>query len=148
MVRRTFLKNTIKLFFLFLSLVSITIFSLFTYPWKIRKKELLFYNVMDEENLPVKGVRQVFIKYIRNDRSIKSKAFLVNTGNNLFALSPVCTHLGCLVNWNRPKRKFLCPCHGGKYDMEGNVVDGPPPAPLKRLPLKVEKGKVYVGLRV
>jgi cytochrome b6-f complex iron-sulfur subunit len=148
MVRRTFLKNIIKLFFLFLSVVSVTIFSLFTYPWKIRKKELVFHDVMDEEKLPIKGVRQVFMKYIRNDRPINSKAFLVNTGKDLFALSPVCTHLGCLVSWHRPKGKFLCPCHGGQYDMEGNVADGPPPAPLKRLPMKVEKGKVYIGLRI
>ncbi len=148
MVRRIFLKNIIKLFFLFLSVVSVTIFSLFAYPWKIRKKELVFHDVMDEDELPVKGVRQVFIKYIRNDRPINSKAFLVNTGKDLFALSPVCTHLGCLVSWHRPKGRFLCPCHGGQYDMEGNVADGPPPASLKRLPLKVEKGKVYIGLRI
>ncbi len=148
MLRRTFLKNTIKLFYLFLSAVALSVFSLFAYPWKIRKKELQFHPVSGEEALPRKGVRQVFIEYIRNDRPMNIKAFIVNTGGELFALSPVCTHLGCLVSWHRPKGRFLCPCHGGQYDMEGKVVKGPPPAPLNRLPMKVEGGKVYIGLRI
>lgn len=148
MDRRTFLKRTIKVFFFLLSVISVSIYSIFVYPWKIRRKELVFYHVTDEDMLPVKGVRQVFFKYERNNRSINSKAFIVNSGDDLFALSPVCTHLGCLVNWHRPKNRFLCPCHGGHYDMRGNVVKGPPPAPLNRIPLKIEDGKVYIGLRV
>lgn len=148
MVRRTFLKQIIKLFFLLLSVVSASIFSIFIYPWKVRKKELVFYHVTDEELLPVRGVRQVFFKYERNNTPINAKAFIVNTGEELFALSPVCTHLGCLVNWYRPKKRFLCPCHGGQYDMNGNVVEGPPPSPLRKLPLKMENGKVYLGLSV
>lgn len=148
MVRRTFLKKIIKLFFFLLSLISALIFSAFIYPWKVRRKELVFYQVTDEDMLPIKGVRQVFFKYKRNNTSINSKAFIINSGEDLFALSPVCTHLGCLVNWHRPKNRFLCPCHGGQYDMDGNAVKGPPPAPLKKLPLKIENGKVYIGLRV
>jgi Rieske Fe-S protein len=66
--------------------------------------------------------------------------------SGLFALSPVCTHLGCLVNWDYNKKEFICPCHGGKYDMEGKVRGGPPPAPLNRLPLEVRDEKVYIGM--
>ncbi|HDO21685.1 MAG TPA: ubiquinol-cytochrome c reductase iron-sulfur subunit [Nitrospirae bacterium] len=148
MVRRTFLKKTIKLFFFVVSSISISVFFLFSYPWKIRKKELTFFYVTDEDMLPVKGVRQVSIEYSRYSRPMRTKAYIVNTGSELFALSPVCSHLGCLVNWNWPRKRFLCPCHGGQYDITGNVIKGPPPAPLSRLPMKIDKEKVYIGLRV
>jgi Rieske Fe-S protein len=62
----------------------------------------------------------------------------------LFALSATCTHLGCLVRWRSDEGLFVCPCHTGKFDAEGNVVLGPPPAPLRRLDLKVENGQVKV----
>ncbi|UCG78436.1 MAG: ubiquinol-cytochrome c reductase iron-sulfur subunit [Nitrospirota bacterium] len=148
MVRRDFLKSTVKIFFLLISIISVSVFSIFTYPWKFKRKELTFFHATDEEALPIKGVRQVFIKHIRGNTQINSKAFIVNSGSELFALSPVCTHLGCLVNWYRPKNRFLCPCHGGQYDMNGKVVKGPPPADLNRMPIKIEDGKVYIGLRV
>merc|ERR1711998_371345 len=46
-----------------------------------------------------------------------------------FALNAVCTHLGCVVPWNKAENKFMCPCHGSQYNKEGKVVRGP--APLK-----------------
>jgi cytochrome b6-f complex iron-sulfur subunit len=75
-------------------------------------------------------------------------AYIVNNGEGVYALSPVCTHLGCLVKYNRHAGGFLCPCHGGKYDIQGNVVAGPPPMSLPKLPLKIENERVFVGMRV
>jgi glycine/D-amino acid oxidase-like deaminating enzyme/nitrite reductase/ring-hydroxylating ferredoxin subunit len=48
------------------------------------------------------------------------------------ALSPVCTHMACEVGWNAAERTWDCPCHGGRFDAKGNVLDGPPNRPLKR----------------
>ena len=52
----------------------------------------------------------------------------------IVALSPVCKHLGCVVNWEGDKTKsehFYCPCHGGLYTKDGTNVPGTPPiAPL------------------
>jgi glycine/D-amino acid oxidase-like deaminating enzyme/nitrite reductase/ring-hydroxylating ferredoxin subunit len=48
----------------------------------------------------------------------------------LHALSPVCTHMGCLVGWNEVERTWDCPCHGGRYSPWGRVVAGPPLADL------------------
>ena len=42
------------------------------------------------------------------------------------ALSPVCTHAGCIVSWNDAEKSWDCPCHGGRYDVYGNVLTGPP----------------------
>lgn len=44
----------------------------------------------------------------------------------LHALSPVCTHAGCIVAWNNAEKSWDCPCHGGRYDIEGKVLTGPP----------------------
>jgi cytochrome b6-f complex iron-sulfur subunit len=146
--RRIFLRRAIKTFFLVFSVLSAILFSLILFPGRVRKKKVSFIYTCSVDALPVKGVRQFYLTYSLNSNTVSMKVFVVNTGTDLFALSPVCTHLGCLVNWNRNKARFLCPCHGGQYDMEGNVVAGPPPAPLRRLPMKTEKESVFVGLRL
>ena len=43
------------------------------------------------------------------------------------------------------QRIFKCPCHDGRYDVEGRVISGPPPAPLKRHETKIEDGKIFLA---
>ncbi|MBE9586664.1 FAD-dependent oxidoreductase [Mucilaginibacter sp. JRF] len=43
----------------------------------------------------------------------------------IHALSPVCTHAGCIVNWNGEEKSWDCPCHGARYDIDGKVLTGP-----------------------
>ena len=43
----------------------------------------------------------------------------------LHAVSPVCTHLGCLVAFNIAERTWDCPCHGSRFDVDGRVIEGP-----------------------
>lgn len=75
-----------------------------------------------------------------------SSAVLVRKrGGDLVALSAVCTHLGCIVQWEMGKQDFLCPCHGGHYSADGVVTAGPPPKPLKKLPFTVAGGNITVG---
>jgi Rieske Fe-S protein len=50
----------------------------------------------------------------------------------LSAVSPICTHMACEVVWNPAERSWDCPCHGGRFTPGGDVLDGPPPAPLTR----------------
>ncbi|MFI5452941.1 FAD-dependent oxidoreductase [Pedobacter sp. UC225_61] len=47
-------------------------------------------------------------------------------------LNPVCTHAGCIVNFNAVEKSWDCPCHGGRFDLEGNVLCGPPRKNLER----------------
>lgn len=49
------------------------------------------------------------------------------------ALSPVCTHAGCIVSFNTEEKSWDCPCHGGRFDLDGKVLCGPPLANLKRV---------------
>lgn len=50
----------------------------------------------------------------------------------LHAVSARCTHMGCLVDFNAAERAWECPCHGSRFDTEGNVVQGPATKPLER----------------
>jgi menaquinol-cytochrome c reductase iron-sulfur subunit len=69
----------------------------------------------------------------------RETVFLVWDGDSTVrALSATCTHLGCQVQWDGAKKRFLCPCHGGVYDASGQVVSGPPPAPLTVLETRVD----------
>jgi glycine/D-amino acid oxidase-like deaminating enzyme/nitrite reductase/ring-hydroxylating ferredoxin subunit len=43
----------------------------------------------------------------------------------IHALSPVCTHAKCIVNWNSEEKSWDCPCHGARYDIDGAVLTGP-----------------------
>jgi cytochrome b6-f complex iron-sulfur subunit len=66
-------------------------------------------------------------------------------GGDLVAFSAVCTHLGCIVQWEKEKQDFLCPCHGGRYTADGTVVSGPPPRPLQKLAFTLANGTITVG---
>ncbi|PST82818.1 oxidoreductase [Pedobacter yulinensis] len=51
------------------------------------------------------------------------------------ALSPTCTHAGCIVDFNPLEKTWDCPCHGGRYDLQGRVITGPPQKALKQIGL-------------
>ncbi len=61
------------------------------------------------------------------------------------AFSAVCTHLGCIVQWQSDKGEFLCPCHAGRFSAQGEVLGGPPPKPLETLPVSTRDGQITVG---
>jgi len=62
----------------------------------------------------------------------------------LIILSNICTHLGCGVWWDDKAEAFLCPCHDGRFDLQGKVLSGPPPKPLARLRWRIQKGEIFV----
>jgi Rieske Fe-S protein len=53
----------------------------------------------------------------------------------LTAVSPVCSHLGCQVNWNTAERSWDCPCHGSRFTPHGDVLQGPAVHRLERKPI-------------
>ncbi|UUO08043.1 Rieske 2Fe-2S domain-containing protein [Blastopirellula sp. J2-11] len=69
----------------------------------------------------------------------------------IYALSTVCTHLGCTPNWLEAEQKFKCPCHGSGFYKDGVNFEGPAPRPLERYAiriaddgqLEIDKSRVY-----
>jgi cytochrome b6-f complex iron-sulfur subunit len=66
-------------------------------------------------------------------------------GSGFIALSRICTHLGCLVGYDKFNDKLICPCHAGEFDLEGNVLSGPATKPLPRYPLKITADHITIG---
>ncbi|MDA8085171.1 MAG: ubiquinol-cytochrome c reductase iron-sulfur subunit [Nitrospiraceae bacterium] len=141
MQRRDFLSWLLKA-----AAVALGIEGLATLPYLYHSRKLgplRYVKAADEEKIPRRGVRQVDFSFAGMTRKI----FIVRMDRELFVLSPTCSHLGCMVNWNYLKQEFDCPCHGGRYDMAGRVIGGPPPKPLARLPYEIKNGSLYVGVR-
>lgn len=57
---------------------------------------------------------------------------LVRVSNtDLRAFSATCTHLDCIVEYQKDRERIWCNCHNGEYDLSGRNVGGPPPRPLQ-----------------
>jgi cytochrome b6-f complex iron-sulfur subunit len=93
--------------------------------------------------IPESDVREGEAKFFEFAGS--SAVLIRKRGGDLAAFSAVCSHLGCIVQWEKDKQDFLCPCHAGHYSSNGDVTAGPPPKPLKKLPFSVADGNITVG---
>jgi Rieske Fe-S protein len=79
----------------------------------------------------------------------RETVFLVWNGDReVKVFSATCTHLGCQVLWDSTAKHFKCPCHGGVYGANGEVLDGPPPRPLTTIEVRVEGADDSVLVRV
>jgi cytochrome b6-f complex iron-sulfur subunit len=61
---------------------------------------------------------------------VSSGIYIVRAQEGFFALSAVCTHLGCLTAWKPELGIIACPCHGSKFKRDGVKIEGPAPKPL------------------
>lgn len=78
---------------------------------------------------------------VQRDRAV----WVVRRGESDFwVYNPHCTHLGCAYHWDDTKQRFLCPCHGGVFTIDGTVVAGPPPRPLDTLEWKMQNDVLLV----
>ena len=67
------------------------------------------------------------------------------TEQEVVAFDIHCTHLGCPLAFSSGSGTFLCPCHGGSFDIQGDVLSGPPPQPMIQYETRVVDGEVQVG---
>ena len=74
-----------------------------------------------------------------------NRLFIFNSADGFYAISSICTHLGC--NVKRTSWGFECPCHGSRFDENGRVVRGPAPSPLNWFALTLSpRGDLVVDL--
>ena len=72
------------------------------------------------------------------------KAYVIGAAGGVYALSAVCTHLGCITRFLSDQNVIACPCHGSRFDLEGNVVQGPAPRPLPWLDVTTDSAGTLV----
>jgi len=111
----------------------------FITPVKNSKKLRIYATNLDE--LPINSSKTF--------KDLYGKDFLIiRTGEKeVKALSTVCTHLGCTVYWQSDKQRFFCPCHQGMFDVNGNVIAGPPPRKLDSYKIEIDGNNVFVYLK-
>ncbi|MFN7976258.1 MAG: ubiquinol-cytochrome c reductase iron-sulfur subunit [Acidobacteriota bacterium] len=77
----------------------------------------------------------------------RQKVYVVRTAEGFYAMSSICTHLGCMTRHEAAEGRFFCPCHGSHYSLDGRVTGGPAPRPLPRLDLQLENGVLIVDAK-
>jgi len=81
-------------------------------------------------------------------KSTKKSVWAVKKEKGTIAVySPLCTHLGCGYRWDAQRKQFHCPCHNSVFSLNGEVLSGPAPRPLDTLPVKIEKGRLFVNYK-
>lgn len=71
---------------------------------------------------------------------------LINSINGeLRAFNALCTHLTCNVAYESETGSLICPCHNGRFDLSGNVISGPPPAPLESFAVEISGDEIIVS---
>ncbi len=65
------------------------------------------------------------------------QVYIVSTAGGFFAMSAVCTHLGCITQWKPELDLIACPCHGSRFNKDGAVEHGPAPRPLPHFAMKL-----------
>lgn len=77
------------------------------------------------------------------------RVWIVRETEGFYALSAICTHLGCTPRWLGPENKFKCPCHGSGFRPSGLNFEGPAPRPLERLRITLaEDGEILIDRNI
>ena len=82
---------------------------------------------------------------------LSQRTWIIREARGFYALSAICTHLGCTPRWLASENKFKCPCHGSGFKRSGVNFEGPAPRPLERFKIAlaadgrilVDKAKVF-----
>jgi nitrite reductase/ring-hydroxylating ferredoxin subunit len=77
------------------------------------------------------------------------QGFLINNDGQIRALSRICTHMGCQLEFERRERNFICPCHGAEFTLSGDLRYGPrgypiPLPPLPEIKVRQRNGRIEV----
>lgn len=65
------------------------------------------------------------------------QVYILRSADGFYAVSAVCTHLGCITQWKPEDNQIECPCHGSKFKRNGTVVAGPAPRTLPHFAIRL-----------
>jgi quinol---cytochrome c reductase iron-sulfur subunit, bacillus type len=117
-----------------------------------KRQEILVERLVgDISKVPENSPTRFLVKFPENEwdasTQLEYTVFVVRTSGRLYVFSNTCTHMQCPVRWEKGMGMFLCPCHGGLYQMDGTNVGGPPPKPLPQFVHRLEGNMLYVKNR-
>ncbi|AHF08511.1 ubiquinol-cytochrome c reductase iron-sulfur subunit [Desulfitobacterium metallireducens] len=102
------------------------------------------YLTGNEDRLAEARIASSEMPLSQNWKRLEQTRFWLRQGDNgVEAIWGSCTHLGCEVNFNLEQDQWLCPCHGSRYNREGQPIQGPAVIPLVRASIK-EKDGYYI----
>ncbi len=101
----------------------------------------------EADEVDVGSVSEIEAAGSRTFRFGRVPCVVIAAGGKFHALSTVCSHLGCIVQWVPRSQHLACPCHRASFDLEGNVREGPPPRPLAAYTATVHNDRVVVRRR-
>src|ERR1700693_2633105 len=149
--RRSFLSALLALGSVFVgALLSVPLIRFAIFPLIRRTTDLKNSPVgaMSEfSSLTEPAIRTIQIEQIDGWRKTVSEKIVYITKdqrNQLSVLTSICPHLGCTVPWNKEKKQFICPCHGGTFSAEGSRVSGPSQRGMDTLESTVQDGQLLV----
>jgi len=121
----------------FLNLLPYTLVGGFSYPVV---KFFLFNDKPEIKMLiPLKELKEG-ITYIE-----KSKIFIYKNSQNIDIYNAHCTHMGCILNFNKDTKQFNCPCHKSRFDIDGTRLRGPAKRDLDKIAFKIKNKTLQVG---
>jgi menaquinol-cytochrome c reductase iron-sulfur subunit len=131
--RRTLLKRaTYGLAGLFGAILGIPALAFLIDPRNRPVRDQEFKTVARISDLPIGEPQQVVIRALRRDAwtlhpdEVIGRVWLVRReGGEVDAFTTICPHLGCSVNFENKEKLFICPCHGGTFDVRGQRVEKP-----------------------
>ncbi len=127
--RRGFLREILFGWFALTVLPMIYVIAEYIYPKSAKEINLLDYPVAKLADVPVNSFKIFKVK--------KKPVIVMNSEQGqIKAMSLVCTHLGCVVEFKPEEKKFHCNCHGSIFDKDGINLSGPAPKPL--IPYRVK----------
>jgi cytochrome b6-f complex iron-sulfur subunit len=135
MQRRSFLKILTSA--LGLGALGTLTYPLFRYLFFVKTTSKKAGIIVPEANFPEGAAKNLVVG--------DTPAIIIHKPTGYIVLSRVCTHLGCLVNYHKDRQLLICPCHNGIYDLDGNVISGPPPRPLPKFPFRIVGDKIEIG---
>nr|WP_228043898.1 Rieske (2Fe-2S) protein [Dolichospermum sp. LEGE 00246] len=86
----------------------------------------------------------------KHGKVLTDKVLIVQNkdNNKLVAVSPLCLHRNCVVDWQEETQHFICPCHGSEFGTDGKVIKGPAKQGLKAFEVKVEENSFFIKPRI
>ena len=149
--RRSFLGALLALGSVFVgALLSVPLIRFAIFPLIRRTTDLKnspVGSLSEFNSLTEPAMRTIQIEQIDGWRkTVSEKIVYVTKGqrNQICVLTSICPHLGCTVPWNKEKKQFICPCHGGTFSADGSRLSGPSQRGMDTLETSVQDGHLLV----